>query len=69
MDLSREADIYAPNIDKNGNYVDIIPSFNYGNGFYIEGEGMIQNLISGEELEVIGNIYENKELLEVAQWT
>tara|TARA_B110000977_G_scaffold117860_1_gene152121 strand:- start:4688 stop:5107 length:420 start_codon:yes stop_codon:yes gene_type:complete len=34
MDLSREADIYAPNIDKNGNYVDIIPSFNYGNGFY-----------------------------------
>jgi len=34
MDLSVKPDLYSPSIDKNGNYVDIIPSFNFDNGFY-----------------------------------
>ena len=34
MDLSVEPDLYSPSIDKNGDYIDVIPSFNYGNGFY-----------------------------------
>lgn len=34
MDLTLEPDLYSPSINKNGDYIDVIPSFNYGNGFY-----------------------------------
>ena len=28
MELVTEPDVYSPSIDNNGNYIDIIPSFN-----------------------------------------
>jgi|TARA_E500000178_G_C17010279_1_gene750186 hypothetical protein len=35
MKLATEPDIYAPGIDDNGNYIDIMPSFNFNeNGYY-----------------------------------
>ena len=35
MKLATEPDIYAPGISDNGNYVDVMPSFNFNdNGYY-----------------------------------
>jgi hypothetical protein len=35
MKLATEPDIYSPGIDDNGNYIDIMPSFNFNeNGYY-----------------------------------